>query len=479
MDLKENKKILALLVALIFLFMSLIVYLSYFTVFKAEKVIDNPANRRGMIQISQIKRGKILDRNGEILADSEGEKNKYKRIYPQDNLYSHIVGYSNKVRGNTGIESSFNKELLGMKDSLDFSAIRALIDKSYQKDVGDDLYLTTNTKIQEKARNLLKEKGEKSAIVVMNPKTGEILSMVSYPDFNPNTIEADYSSIVEDNNGAFYNNAIQGGYAPGSTLKIVTASSIIENEIDQKYKDTGEVSFGKHSIKNAGEEVYGSIGLEEALTNSVNTYFATKAMELGNVKLGTTAESFMFNKKVDFDLDTATSKLSISKFPYKDWGKEALAAAGIGQSNINATPLQMALVTSAIANEGKIMQPYLVQKVVRNDGKVLKDRKPEVLTQAVKPETAEKIKEMMVDVVRKGSGRSARLKSVKIAGKTGTSQRASEKNIYDAWFVGFAPADDPQVAVAVVIQNVDQYGGEVAAPIARDIIGYSLRELND
>lgn len=479
MDIKENRKILALLVALILLFMSLIAYLSYFTVFQAEEIIDNPANRRGMIQIAKIKRGTIYDRNGEILASSEGEQGKYTRNYPFNNLYSHIVGYSNKVVGNTALESSFNKELLGMNNPIDFSTIKSLVNKSYKKDLGNDLHLTLNTNIQEKARDLLDDLGEKGSIVVMNPKTGEILSMVSYPDFNPNTVEKDYSKIVDEDNGAFYNKSIQGGYAPGSTFKIITASSIIENGINQKYKDTGEESFGEHSIRNAGGEVYGNIDLEDAFTNSVNTYFANKAMELGNIKLGTSAESFMFNKKIDFDLDTSTSKFSVSKFPYKDYGREALAASGIGQATINATPLQMALVTSTIANEGKMMQPYIVQQVVRNDGHVIKDRKAEVLAEPIKPETANEIKDMMINVVKRGSGKSARLRSTLVAGKTGTAQRSAEKDIYDAWFVGFAPADDPQVAVAIVVQNVNRLGGQVAAPIARDIISYSLRELKD
>ncbi|MGO1579973.1 MAG: peptidoglycan D,D-transpeptidase FtsI family protein [Peptoniphilaceae bacterium] len=478
MNIKENKKILILLIFLIVLFMSLIVYLSYFTIFKASEVIDNPANRRDYIDIAGIKRGSILDRRGEVVAFSDGEKYNYVRHYPYPNIYSHVIGYNSKTRGNSALESSYNKELLGLGESRTLKTIKAFFDKKVSLDKGNDLVITIDTKIQQKSRDLLDDLGEKASIVVMNPKSGEILSLVSYPDFNVETIDKDYASIVKQNNGAFYNSAIQGGYAPGSTMKLITAASIIENDIDQNYKDEGEESLGGHPIRNAGNKEYGRIDLNKAFTFSVNTYFANKAILLGNERLGQSAEKFMFNKKIDFDLNTSSSRLSVSKFNYNKWDNQALASAAIGQADVLATPLQMCMVASSIANEGKMMQPYIVSSIRGADGSEIMTREPKVLSQAVLPETAEEIKDMMINVVRRGSGKAASLRSVQVAGKSGTAQRSIDNNDYNAWFIGFAPADNPQVAVAIVVENVDSLGGEIAAPIARDIIRYSLSELN-
>lgn len=456
----------------------MILYLSYFTVFKASKIIDNPANRRDVLKVAEIKRGSISDRNGEVLAYSDGEKYKYQRHYPYPTIYSHLVGYSSKVRGNSGIESSYNKYLLGREGSNTLKAIRAFFDKRIEVNAGNNLILTTDTNIQQRSRDLLDELGEKGAIVVMKPKTGEILSLVSYPDFNVESIDKDYAAIVERNEGAFFNNAIQGLYTPGSTMKIVTAASIIESGINQDYTDIGEEKLGGYPIKNSKNMVYGDINLMEAFTFSVNTYFANKAIGVGKDKFGETAEKFMFNKKIQFDLNTTTTELAISKCKYKDWDNQALASAGIGQADIGATPLEMCMVASAVANEGKMMKPYLVSKVTNNAGNTILENKPEVLSEAMKVETANQIREMMINVVNKGSGKSAALRNVQVAGKTGTAQRSVEKSINNAWFIGFAPAEDPQIAVAIVIQNVDQLGGEVAAPMAQEIINYSLSQLN-
>ena len=477
MDFKENRKILALLSFLIVLLMSLVIYLSYFTVFKAQNIIDNPANRREMLQVANIKRGTIYDRDMNVLSHSEGEKGNYTRVYTYPVIYSHLLGYSSKVRGNSVLEASYNKYLLGEDRRNTLYSLYSFFDKTYNKDEGDDLVLTTKTSIQQKARDSLYELGEKGAIVVMNPKTGEIYALVSYPDFNLQTIDQDYAAIVEQNNGAFFNNAIQGGYTPGSILKILTSAAIIESGIDQSYKDTGEEKIGGYPIKNANNKVYGDIGLEEAFAHSVNTYFANKGVLVGKDRLGTIAEKFMFNKTFDFDLVSKNLNLRKSEYNYTKWDNQAIASASIGQADIIATPLEMAMVTSTIANRGQLMKPYIVDTIKTSGGKVIEKREPEVLSTPISEQTANKIKDMMVSVINTGTGKEARLSAYQVAGKTGTAQRSSQKEINNAWFVGFAPAEDPKVCVAVVIQNVSSHGGEVAAPMARDIISYSLKEL--
>lgn len=478
MDIKENKRLLIVLIGLIVMFLGLIFYLSYFTVFEAKKIVDNPANRRGALQVAGIKRGTIQDRNGVILAQTEGEKYKYYRNYPYPRAYSHIVGYSSITKGRSGLEASYNSQLLGIDTPKTLKNLKAFFNKDYDKDVGNNLVLTTNTNIQQYIRDKLAETGEKGAIVVMNPKTGEILGMASYPDFNIQNIDADYSAIVEQNNGAFFNNAIQGGYAPGSTFKIITAAAILESGIDQSYTDTGEEEILGRAIKNAGGKKYGELNLDEAFTFSVNTYFANKVVKVGKDKFTEVANRFMMNKKVDFDLNTNSTYLATSSFDSESWDQQALASAGIGQADVLTTPLEMCMVASAIANEGKLMAPYLVSRITSQNGEEVYSREPEVLSEAVSPEIAKKISEMMLHVVQNGSGKEAKIRRELVAGKTGTAQKSADSDNYNAWFVGFAPYDDPQVAIAVVIQDVDQLGGEVAAPIAGEILNYSLGEMD-
>ena len=474
MNIKENRKILILLVFLIVLFMSLILYLSYFTIFEAADLKDHPANRRDAMEQAAIKRGSILDRNGEVLAYSEGEKYKYKRIYNYPIIYSHVVGYSSKILGRSGIEAKYNKYLLGEVGSPTLKAIKSFFNKKLDPDTGDNVILTTDTPLQERARDLLYKSGESGAIIVMSPKTGQIYSMVSYPDINSQTIEKDAAAIVEQNNGAFYNRATQSRFPPGSTFKIVTATALLESDINQNYKDTGTEDLGGHPIKNAGENVYGNINLNTAFTYSVNTYFANKAIEMGKDHLGEVAEKYMFNRKFDFDLNMNPSICN-----YKKWDKQALASAGIGQADVLATPLEMCMVASTVANGGKMMKPYLVSSVVSPDGSKVLTREPEVLSEVMNEEQANKIRDMMVNVVNKGSGREARLRKVQVAGKTGTAQKSVKDGTNDAWFVGFAPAKDPQVCVVVLLQNVKDYGGKVAAPIAADVIDYALKNMKE
>ena len=216
------------------------------------------------------------------------------------------------------------------------------------------------------------------------------------------------------------------------------------------------------AIKNAGGKEYGDLNLNKAFTHSVNTYFANKVAEVGKDKFVEVAERFMMNKKVDFDLNTKTTYLAKSSFNSSNWDQHALASAGIGQADILTTPLEMCMVASAIANEGKMMAPYLVSNIKSPEGSNIFTREPQVLSEAVSPEVAKQIGDMMVNVVRSGSGKTAKIRRAQVAGKTGTAQISKDADKYNAWFVGYAPAKDPEVAVAVIIQNVEKFGGEIA-----------------
>lgn len=297
----------------------------------------------------------------------------------------------------------------------------------------------------------------------MNPKTGEILAMVSTPTFNPNSLDNDWNNLIQNNDGRLINRATLGLYRPGSVFKIISAASIIDNKLDQTYEDTGSEIVQGFEIKNYDDQVFGNLDLRNAFIYSVNTYFAKKSVDMGQEKLQATSEKFLFNKDYDFDLDKNNSKI-----PFKDLNKADLAMTGFGYGKTQVTPLHMAMITSAIANDGVMVSPRLVNKVTNKDGKIISESKTKNLSVVTSPETAGTIRDMMVDVVNKGTATEAFLQSVQIAGKTGTADKADGK--IDAWFVGFAPAYDPKIAIALVIEDSQGTGGQVAAPIAREIM---------
>lgn len=471
MNNSELKRIVVLLAGLILLFLACITYLTYFYFFKADVVKNHPSNRRGYIEEAQIKRGDIYDRNGELLATSKGEPGKYHREYSYPILYSHIIGYSHPSLGKSGLESTYNDFLLNRNGNQTLKHISNMLRDKKQD--GNTLILSMDTQVQSKARELLEENTEKGSIVVMNPKTGEVYAMASLPDFNANSIAEDWETLQRNESGALLNRSINGRYPPGSIFKVVTAASLLEqNNIDLDYEDTGSQVIDGREFKNSGGAEYGTLDLKEAFTHSSNTYFVAKGSKLGKDVLGEKADAFHFNEIIPFDLPVTTSV-----FDYrKNLPKTTLAASAIGQGDVLATPLHMAMIASAVANDGKMMQPQLVNEVEDAKGQSILTKEPSVLRESISPEVAETLKEYMVSVVEDGTGKRAAMRSTKVAGKTGTAENASGRE--HAWFIGFAPANDPQVAVAVIVEEAGQSGGGIAAPIARNILSYALNTID-
>lgn len=468
----EKRRILLLLIFLILLSMSLIIYLTWFVVFEADTVKNHSANRRSRIEESQILRGSIYDRNGEILAYSDGEPGHYRRYYNYPRIYSHIVGYSHPSLGKAGLEASYNDYLLNKTGNKTWKTVKEMLGNDNK--VGNNLVLTLDTNLQERTRELLAETGVKAAAVVLNPKTGEIYSMASLPDYDSSTIKEDWNDISNSTEGILVNRATSGLYPPGSTFKTVTSVAILEDEnLDLSYVDEGTQKIGARVFKNANpDEMNGKVGIKEAFAQSLNTYFVTKGVEVGQERLGDVADRFMFNKKVDFDLPLKTSRFDHSK----KLDEIQIASSSIGQGQVLATPLEMAMVAGAIANDGKMMQPYLVREVETKSGITVMEHTPEVLSEVTDPETAGKVNEMMQRVITHGNGSNAYITGITMAGKTGTAENASGKN--HAWFIGFAPAEDPKFAVAVILEEADKPGGKVAAPIARDLIISANKHIN-
>lgn len=466
----ELKRIVILMAGLIALFLGSIIYLTYFYIVEAETVRNHPSNRRGYIEEAQIKRGDIYDRNGELLATSKGEPGHYHREYSYPILYSHIIGYSHPSLGKSGLEASYNDFLLNRNSNRAIVKISNWL--SNKKQGGNSLILTIDTQVQSKARELLEENAERGSIVVMNPKTGEVYAMASLPDFNATSVAEDWNSLQKNKAGALLNRSINGRYPPGSTFKVITAASILNGDLNQNYDDEGIQTIDGRDFKNAEGAVYGNVDLKDAMTHSINTYFVSKGAKLGKEKLGGTADQFYFNKKIPFDLP-----VSPSVFDYKkNIPKTTLAASAIGQGDVLVTPLHMAMVAGAVANDGKMMEPILVKEVEDQKGKSIRTHESKVLQQTTDETTAKKLNEYMISVVENGTGKRAAMRRTKVAGKTGSAENASGEN--HAWFIGYAPANDPQVAVAVIVEQAGRSGGTIAAPMARDIIAYALNNID-
>ena len=453
-----NKRLVFVMIFFVILFMFLTLYLVYFQLFKAKAIADDSHNRRLWLNEDLVKRGSIYDRNGNVLVYSQkDESGKQVRIYNYPESSAPVTGYSSTTYGKTGIEKSYNKELLAISGE-NFSQFRKMVVKN---DTGNDLHLSIDQNIQNIVFNYLK--GYKGSCVVMNPSTGQVLAMISTPSFNPNTLDNDWNNLIQTTDGRLVNRATQGLYRPGSAFKIVTAASILDNKIDTGYNDEGSEIVQGYEIKNYGDQVFGSLDLRRAFINSANTYFANKAINLGKDELAKTSENFAFNKDYKFDLDKNKSVI-----PFKDLNEADLAMTGFGYGKTQITPLHMTMVTSAIANNGLMMKPRIVDKITNKEGDTVFEAEEEILSKATSEKTANTIRDLMVEVVNSGTGRAAYLDWVQLAGKTGTADKA-DGNI-DAWFVGFAPAYEPKIAFAIVIEDSQGTGGEVAAPIAGNII---------
>ncbi len=464
----EPKRIIRVLVVFTGLFISLVVYLSYFEVFEAAKIQKNAYNKRQWVNEENILRGMIVDRNGNTLAYSEKTENGQIRYYPYENIYSHIIGYSSKEYGKAGLESSYNQELLAIDAGNPIQEFKDKLSKTEKK--GNHLILTIDHDLQVYANQKLK--GKKGAIVALNPQTGEIYAMVSKPDFNPSKLKENWTEIIENPDSPLLNRGTMGLYTPGSVFKVITATAALEDEeVSKGFQCKGSVSIEGYTLKDYGETAHGAIDLEEALVKSCNVAFSQMGLELGKTKLKDTAQRYWFNKEISFDLSTKNSIFPESKIVTKP----DLGASAIGQGKILVTPLNMAMVAASISNDGRMMKPILVKEVLSPEGRTIKTGRVATLSQVSSEEVIAQLKEMMVQVVEKGTGRNARIKNVKVAGKTGTAENETKKT--HAWFIGFAPAEDPKIAIAVVLESIDKTGGESAAPIARDIMIKALEKL--
>ncbi|MCX8128720.1 MAG: penicillin-binding transpeptidase domain-containing protein [Clostridia bacterium] len=464
----ENKRIVHVLIAICFLFFSLVAYLTYFELFTKGRIVTNSYNRRQWEREDNVLRGSIFDRNGVVLAKSVRVKNKQERVYPYGDLYAHSIGYNTRVYGRTLVESAYNEYLLDISRLSSVFGMKSRLSDSEK--YGNNIYLSLHHKLQLYAKKMMS--GRNGAVVAMNPKTGEVLAMVSNPSFDPDTkkLSEKWQELVESQISPFLPRATMGLYTAGSTFKLIISAAALENGLESRtYDDKGSITIDGKKFSNSGGKAYGRINMEKALAVSSNVVFSQLGVELGERKLRDITKRFGIRQDIPFDIP-----VNESRFSYDNMGKADMAAVGIGQGKVLVTPLHMAMITACIANNGVMMKPMLVTRIESHQAKEVKSIRPAVFAdRVISRENAYKVRQMMREVVLNGTGKSAAIKGINVAGKTGTAENeltGKQDNKEHTWFVGFAPAEDPQIAVAVILEYSGGTGGRTAAPIAREVM---------
>lgn len=467
----------------VLLMLALIFETSWNTVFKADSLRHNPKNQRAALEQQRIPRGRIRAADEQLLAHSVKTKDgTYTRRYPPlAKLFSQEVGYSFPgSTGRTGLEASYDDELSGRDNGLS-----SILDELRGKKVkGDDLITTLDPAAQKLAHDRLA--GRQGAVVAMVPSTGAVKVMAQTTGYDPNDAgdTKAFAALLSDAKDAPLENVnTQGRFPPGSTFKAVTAIAALDSG---KFKPSSTLS-GKSpitvsgtSLANDNNDQYGQIDMSKALTYSVNTYWAQVAEKIGKPTMKKYMERLGFDQRSPLDLPkdqraasgvlTPTGAIRNPESSYVDIGR-----VGIGQEALGVTPLQMLQVYAAIANGGVMMKPHLGAKIIDDEGRTVRTIGPEEIGRVMSTRTASEVRDMMRHVVEEGTGQAAAIGGIDVAGKTGTAQ-LGEPGYTDPWFIAFAPAVHPKIAVAVMLEHVKGgYGGVDAAPIAKQVIQELLK----
>lgn len=445
------------------LFLGMMGYTCHYAVTHRQEMINNSYNGRQELLISQNTRGTIYAAGGQALAQTQTDADgKETRNYPYENLFAHVVGYASN--GKFGIESSSNYYLINSNAKL---ADKVASDVAGAKYPGDSVVTTLDVGIQEVAYQSLGI--YKGAIIVSEPSTGKIIAMVSKPDFNPNEIDAIWDDLIKDKESSvLLNRVTQGLYPPGSTFKIVTALEYIrenpETYNQYTYQCNGKFSLGEDSINCYHGSVHGYEDFSKSFAKSCNSSFANIGVSLDRAKFGATLNDLLFNQELQVSFAYNQSKLTIDG----STSDSDVIQASIGQGTTQITPLHVNMITSAIANKGVLMKPYLVDYVKNNENAIVKQFHPDTYKKLMSEEEAAALNGLMQEVVTSGTGTKLSGLSYTAAGKTGSAEYNSDKSQSHAWFTGFAPAENPEVCVTVIIEGAGS-GGDFAVPIAKRI----------
>jgi peptidoglycan glycosyltransferase len=469
------------------LFATLLISTTWIQFVQAKSLNAREDNRRTLLSTYARERGQILA-GDTVLAESVPVDNEFKflRRYPQGEVYADVTGYYSFYGASGGIESTENALLSGRSDKLFYRRVSDLF--TGRRAQGANVVLTINPKAQQAAWDALGD--QRGAAVALNPKTGEILAMVSKPGYDPNAlashdlkaVDTAYKSLNGDPARPLVNRAIGGNlYPPGSTFKVVTAAAALSTG---KWTETSEIPGPANldlpqttvGLPNSGGRACGpgdKVTLQDAMRISCNTAFGWLGLEMGGDKLREQAGRFGFGDQLSIPMRVTPSKVPAELNPPQT------AQAAVGQYDVRVTPLEMAMVAGGIANKGVVMKPHLVQSILASDLTTIDTESQSTLTEAVSPQVAAQLTSMMELVVSNGTGTAAQMSGVRVAGKTGTAQHAPGAAPH-AWFISFAPADNPSIAVAVVVEEGgtagnEASGGQTAAPISKAIMEAVLR----
>lgn len=477
-----NKQIRAVGFLMLILFGVVFLNLTWLQLGRAEELANHPSNTRLLLKEYALERGAIRSVNGDTLAVSvptPEQQLKSLRTYPHGELFAHVTGYYSIRYGRERLERSYNEELTGKGGVVTMQDLGDRLLGKGQK--GDTLVLSIDTAVQEAATAALGNR--KGAVVALDPISGQVLAMVSTPSFDPNGLSQHSPEGQQDvwvalnqdeENRPLINRAARATYPPGSTFKVITAAAALENGIGAgtSFPSAREYQPAQTDrvIRNFGGSTCGG-DMAAAMTVSCNTYFARLAAEMPAGILEETARNFGFTETPPLDISSVASRLPDED----DLESPAFRAlTSIGQFSVAATPLQMALVAAGISNQGRVPAPKLVKQIEDARGAVVEQTSPETWKEAVSASTADTIKQMMVNVAASGTARAASLPGVDVAAKTGTAQTGEGGDESIAWTIAFAPADNPRIAVAVMVEGAgpgsDETGGRVAAPMVREVL---------
>lgn len=470
------------------LFVCLIVLLGAVTWIQAvaaDTYRNDPRNTRAAIAQAGKERGVIVASDGTTLAESvpdTEDPRRFTRVYQEGEAFAHVIGYTSQVVGDAGLERAFVDQLRSRRDLTFSDLISAILGRDLRP---QSIRLTLDAELQRAAYELL---GDRSgAVVALDPRTGAVLAMVSTPSFDPHLLDtaeaaANWETLLDDPERPLADRATRELYPPGSTFKtIVTAAAldvgIADPETTFDDPPVFELPGSTATISNFGGGLCGdgtTVTLLRGFVRSCNTVFADLSIQVGAQDIGIVAEGLGFNQELEFPWQVAESAFPTEALADDD---AALAQSGLGERDVRATPLQMAMVAAAIANQGTVMQPYLMDQLFDADGNAVEVTEPEALGEAMGPEAASVLAQMMERVVTEGTGTAATVPGVRVAGKTGTAS-APEGASYP-WFIGFAPMEDPTIALAVMFEpqaetGESDTGGRVAAPVAGDLIAQWL-----
>lgn len=459
---RRNTQMHIVMYLFLLLFLCMMGNFAYYIQFNSTEDVNNSYNTRQEKLEIKVLRGKILADDGQVLAETMvGKDGSETRHYPFGELFAHVVGYSTK--GRYGVERSANINLL---TSNAYIGERISNDIANEKNIGDNAVTTLNVKLQQTASDVLGV--YKGAIVVMEPDTGKILAMVSNPGFDPNTIVSEWDELnAETATSPLLNRATSGLYPPGSTFKIVTLLEYIrENEEpeDYSFNCSGRFTYDGVTINCYHGSNHGNEGLKKSFAKSCNSSFANIGSTLNYNKFNKTADELLFNKDLPVRFNYRSSGFSCSD---SNDTEEKLHTA-IGQGKTLVSPLHMAMITSAVANNGVMQKPYLIDRIENYQGAVIKQYKPDSYKQVMTEDESAFLKEYMTAVVEEGTGSKLSGLTYTVAGKTGSAEYNDQKGDSHSWFTGFSNVDDPDIVVTIIVEGAGS-GSDYAVPMAKRI----------